>query len=343
MNKTTLLIISVLLSTNCFSQKEVETTIYSFFNANNYNDARSFLDSCIKTQKYEKNGAIWYYRGFAYKKTYTTRENTNKESISRNIALECFKKSMEYDTTKQNIENNKANIKYLATTLYNDAATSLDSINYPISIRNYELYKKYAPIIDTSKNHHQLKENDIKFKFGLAAIYAKKYENNPQHDIMYYNLAKQQYQEILKIESNNKIAKENLKRLNDWKAYIAKKEKEKNLLSLSKYYADSSSIYKTIILVKSEIKKGEKTKYNISEEAINNFGYELLKLDKTEDALKIFTLNTELYPKSANAFDSLGECLLKLNRNEQGLKAYKKSLELNPKNENAKKILSETR
>ena len=62
---------------------------------------------------------------------------------------------------------------------------------------------------------------------------------------------------------------------------------------------------------------------------------------KKEDALKIFKLNTELYPNSSNTFDSYGECLLKLGDKENAVKAYKKSLELNPKNQNAKRVLSE--
>lgn len=117
------------------------------------------------------------------------------------------------------------------------------------------------------------------------------------------------------------------------------KEHNMNLLSVSIYYSKSHSIDKTIEFIKSEIQKGTQSEYNVSENEINSFGYELMNANKNEDALKIFRLNTELYPNGYNTFDSYGECLLKLNKKEQGLKAYKKSLDLNPKNENARKIL----
>lgn len=58
-------------------------------------------------------------------------------------------------------------------------------------------------------------------------------------------------------------------------------------------------------------------------------------------ALKIFKLNTALYPSAYNTYDSYGECLLKLGKKEEAIKAYKKSLALNPNNDNAKKILTE--
>ena len=58
-------------------------------------------------------------------------------------------------------------------------------------------------------------------------------------------------------------------------------------------------------------------------------------------ALKIFKLNTELYPNAYNTHDSYGECLLKLNKTDEAIRAYKKSLELNPNNTHAEKVLAE--
>lgn len=119
------------------------------------------------------------------------------------------------------------------------------------------------------------------------------------------------------------------------------KEKRMNMLSISEYFAKSNSLENTIALIKSENAKGLEASYDASEGSINGFGYKLLNSGKMDEALRIFTLNTELYPKGFNTYDSLGECLFKLNRKDEGIKAYKTSLELNPKNENAKKVLNE--
>jgi len=112
-----------------------------------------------------------------------------------------------------------------------------------------------------------------------------------------------------------------------------------NLLSISDYYAKNNSIDKTIMLIKSEKEKGNDAEYHISEDVINNFGYELMGAGKEKEALKVFKLNTELYPEAYNTFDSYGECLLKLRKKKLGLQAYQRSLELNPQNKNAKYIL----
>lgn len=82
-----------------------------------------------------------------------------------------------------------------------------------------------------------------------------------------------------------------------------------------------------------------KTHYAINEQTMNMLGYKLLWNNDFEQSLKVFTLNTDLFPESANVFDSLGEYYLKLGQNELAKLNYKKSIELNPDNINAIEIL----
>ena len=341
MKKFILITTAVFFSVNIFSQSDITKRGAAMLQEKNYKGAAKYIDSCINIKEYSKDAGAWYIKGYAYKGIYNTQEKENKESPSRIIALESFKKSMELDNSKTNVDENLKNIKFLAATLYNDVSTTLDTVKYDIAIRNWELYKKYAPIVDTSKSNRQ--ELDNKFELALSSVFAELYGNRPKHDMKFYNMAKQLYLEILKVDENNKYAQKNLKILEYNKAVFDEREREKNLWTISKYYEEVNSIDKTITLIKDEKKKEEKSSYNVSEDALNNFGYNLMNKNKMEDALKVFMLNTELYPKSANTYDSLGECLLKLNRKEEGLKAYQKSLELNPKNENAKKVLAETK
>lgn len=117
------------------------------------------------------------------------------------------------------------------------------------------------------------------------------------------------------------------------------KERKMNLIALNEAYNNEKSIDKLISFIKSEYKKGLQSKYNIDEGEINSFGYQLVKENKMDDALKVFRLNIELYPTAWNTYDSYGEILLQVGKKQEGLENYKKSLELNPDNENAKKVL----
>lgn len=116
------------------------------------------------------------------------------------------------------------------------------------------------------------------------------------------------------------------------------KERRMNQKTIREYYGKDSSAEAVIAFIYTERKK-EQPEYNVSEDGINDFAYQLLNTGKSEDALKIFRLNTELYPEGYNTWDSYGECLLKTGRKAEALKAYRKSLDLNPGNTNASKIL----
>jgi tetratricopeptide (TPR) repeat protein len=74
---------------------------------------------------------------------------------------------------------------------------------------------------------------------------------------------------------------------------------------------------------------------DISENTINSTGYQLLYSKKLSDSIRIFQLNVELHPESANGYDSLGEAYMNDGEKDLAIQNYKKSLDLNPKNSNA--------
>lgn len=81
-----------------------------------------------------------------------------------------------------------------------------------------------------------------------------------------------------------------------------------------------------------KLKADNSEKYDFSEGELNTLGYQLLQMDKTNDAIEIFKLNVEMFPEAFNPYDSLGEAYLKAGNKELALKNYKKSIELNPEN-----------
>jgi hypothetical protein len=80
-------------------------------------------------------------------------------------------------------------------------------------------------------------------------------------------------------------------------------------------------------------------KFYFQEDAFNALGYKFIGQKKIKDAISIFKMNVEIFPKSANAYDSLGESYMNNNEKELAIKNFKKSLELNPNNQNAIKML----
>lgn len=88
-----------------------------------------------------------------------------------------------------------------------------------------------------------------------------------------------------------------------------------------------------------EFKAKQSNIYDFSEEELNRLGYQLLQRGKQDEAIQIFKLNVEAYPKAFNTYDSLGEAYMVAGNKELAIANYKKSLELNPKNNNATETL----
>ena len=74
--------------------------------------------------------------------------------------------------------------------------------------------------------------------------------------------------------------------------------------------------------------------YNLSENEMNNIGYQLMGSNKLEEAAEILKLNVEAFPESFNTYDSYAEALMNLEKNDLAIKNYKKSIEMNPGNQN---------
>jgi hypothetical protein len=83
--------------------------------------------------------------------------------------------------------------------------------------------------------------------------------------------------------------------------------------------------------------------YDLDEDQLNTLGYQLIRAKKFKEAIRIFQLNVEAYPKSGNTYDSLGEAYMADGEKRLAIAYYEKSLQLSPKNGNAVQMLGKLR
>jgi FKBP-type peptidyl-prolyl cis-trans isomerase len=115
--------------------------------------------------------------------------------------------------------------------------------------------------------------------------------------------------------------------------------KSKEILSLLTDIINSRGVDAAIAEYSALQQKGFPDVY-VNEIQMNQVGYYVL-LDKKDagGAVKIFKLNSEAHPHSANAFDSLGEAYVANGQKELAIDAYQKALSVNPKMESSIKAL----
>ena len=84
-----------------------------------------------------------------------------------------------------------------------------------------------------------------------------------------------------------------------------------------------------------DLKAKQSDVYDFSESQLNELGYLLLRNGKRKEAVEIFKLNVEAYPKGFNTYDSLAEAYAATDQRDLAIANYKKSIELNPENKSA--------
>ena len=86
-----------------------------------------------------------------------------------------------------------------------------------------------------------------------------------------------------------------------------------------------------------------KTSYQLNEvnieSGINTQGVKFLELKKFDEAIKVLSLNTHLFPNSWNTWDSLAEAYMQKGEAHIATGFFKKSIEINPNNSYAKEMI----
>ena len=74
-----------------------------------------------------------------------------------------------------------------------------------------------------------------------------------------------------------------------------------------------------------KLKTDKSEEYDFAESQLNGLGYELIQLDRIDDAIKIFRLNQEEFSESANVYDGYGDALLANGDTTNSLINFKKA------------------
>ena len=79
-----------------------------------------------------------------------------------------------------------------------------------------------------------------------------------------------------------------------------------------------------------ELKKDQPDSFTFVENDLNMLGYQLLWRDMKDEAIEVFKLNIQAYPKSANPYDSLAEAYLASGDEKLAIENYEKAVSIDP-------------
>ena len=172
-----------------------------FLQHNSLDSAKVNINSAILNHETADDAYTWYIRGFVYKAIYNKNGKEDNQSPDRIESLNSFKKSLSLDVSKEHFTDNVKSIKYLLSTIYNDAADALDPVDYKIAIELFNTYQEYYKLIDPSPEVSQQKE--IEFDLALGSVYSKILETDKKANSKFLTLAKNLYTKILALDPDN--------------------------------------------------------------------------------------------------------------------------------------------
>lgn len=89
----------------------------------------------------------------------------------------------------------------------------------------------------------------------------------------------------------------------------------------------NNSLIEGLALYK-DLKATSSEGYNFKEGQLNLLGYQLMSLEKNEEAIGILKYNNSLFPESANTFDSMGDAYLASGDTLKALVNFKNAMKL---------------
>jgi hypothetical protein len=199
----------MLFAAASFAQQERVAKALDYVEAGDFEKAKTEIDAAVLNEATSTDSYAWYVKGFVYKELYKKNEKSNPLSPLRNEAIAALKKSMELDTKGENVNEYKQTLKFLATTLNNDAANSINANNPEAAQKAFEKYKETMLLIDPQTD---LKPKSIEFLLALASMLNNQYQaeqDSAKKEFKFLGV-RNMYQEVLKLDANNVSANYNL-------------------------------------------------------------------------------------------------------------------------------------
>ena len=180
-----------------FAQEDAVNKAAQMLQNKDYNGAIPLLDKAIEHNKTSTQAKTWYYRSFAYKDKF----NATKDVNDRTITIESLNKTLELDTKEEYKATCMQLMKYMSTSIYNEAVKELNNQDYANAHKHYDEY-----IAITEKTSPSEINSELIFYAGYTAymakdmdpalVYFEKAKSMDHNDPLLYELLGKEYWEL---------------------------------------------------------------------------------------------------------------------------------------------------
>jgi len=198
-----LTLLAVLSLNTAVAQPQQTLEAYQSYQQQDFQRAAELIEQAIQNKEGKNDPMTWHIRGFIYKDIFNQADQKNHNSVNRNKAIESYFRSLELDESGEYAENNKKSLRYLASSLYNDAVLIMRDLDERTIEASQTLYNRYKEVMHQSGHEFDEKDRDITFYKALATCYRKIYEQDRESNKSYLQKALDSYQHVLNLDPEN--------------------------------------------------------------------------------------------------------------------------------------------
>jgi len=168
--------------------------------------AKTAIDDYFATTMDEIGAEAQYYKGFTYKAYYNESESDNVTSMARFEAVEAFQACIELSPDSLMHASALKSIVFLASTMYNDAASNIDRKGYVAAQDNFTLFCDLMTYMYPDSNLSKYVQD---FQLAMAANYMNMYKEEVKN-VSHKQNAILGYETVIELDALNKAANYNL-------------------------------------------------------------------------------------------------------------------------------------
>ena len=193
-------ILFLLLSVSSFAQTNPLSRALKLYQGANLGEAKTVIDSVLMQEPYQEKVVAYYLKGFIYKDLYKSSEG--QDEVLRSESIAAFVRVTELDSAGKYTQETQQNLKYLATTYYNDAMRKIRLKSFSDAESDFS---EFARLVEQLKDPaFTLSPSSDQFYLALGLGYAD--DEVLQSDTSSFRKAEAAFKKVLSRDSLNMLA-----------------------------------------------------------------------------------------------------------------------------------------
>lgn len=207
MKRITFIVLIAIITRNLPAQNPVARAMDQY-KVGNLDDARNSIGEAVADSSFAGDVNTWYLKGFIYKDLYKRNPSADSLYTLRRESAMAFEHLMSMNGSERYHSDARQNLRFLATTYYNDAIRLLDRWSFESSKQGFD---EFVRTLKLSKDTTiSFRAREIEYYMAVASKNTELHKKDTTHETDHFERAINAFEHVLDMDSTNIKASYNL-------------------------------------------------------------------------------------------------------------------------------------